>query len=86
MDEDYLCDLLDYEEDDLNCDLHRLAEEANIQDKGCQAAECMLGDLRDQLDASNHMEFLYSNSTSMISPIDGCQAGKFHSRAKYMRH
>ena len=32
------------------------------------------------------MEFLYSNSASMMCPIDGCEAEIFHSRAKYMRH
>ena len=69
MDENYLYELLDYEEEDINSDLHHLAE-----DTGCQ------------LDSDNRIEIFYSNSASMICPIDGCEAGRFHSRAKYMRH
>ena len=47
----------------------------------------VVDDLRNQLEFSFfQLSFFYSKGTSMRCPIDGCEAGRFHSRVKYMRH
>ncbi|CAC5371139.1 unnamed protein product [Mytilus coruscus] len=77
--------VLDYNEDDLNADLHNIQNQEMSQKFEFELAKLAVSEeLEDQ--SMQKIEFFFMTGGEIKCPIEGCTVGRFTSKCKFTRH